>query len=120
MTLFCSSQSLTATAWRMTPTVTFSERALRISSLPSRTVLPVTPAPTKLRTVGKTTVSLWLAHREIGLQLDHRVHAGAEIRRELIFADISRPRSLTATGLALDLVLRRLHSCSDFIADALL
>ena len=38
-------------------TATFSVRALRISSWPSRTVLPVTPAPTRLRTVGKTTVS---------------------------------------------------------------
>ena len=54
---FCASHCETATAWRMTLTGTFSERSLRISSLPSRTVLPVTPAPTRLRTVAKTTVS---------------------------------------------------------------
>ena len=57
MTDFCSSHWLTATAWRITPTGTFRLRALRTSSLPSSTVLPVTPAPTRLLTVGKTTLS---------------------------------------------------------------
>ena len=65
MTLFCSSHSDTATAWRTTPTWTLSERALRISSLPSRIVFPDTPAPTRLRTVGKTTVSPRLRVRSV-------------------------------------------------------
>ena len=47
MTDFCSSQSLTATAWRMTPTTTCSERALMTSSLPSRITLPSHPGSNK-------------------------------------------------------------------------
>ena len=54
---FCSSQSETATAWRNADTTRLRLRALRISSLPSRTVFPETPAPTRRRTVGNTTVS---------------------------------------------------------------
>ena len=61
MTDFCSSQSLTATAWRMTPTTTCSERALMTSSLPSGDHIAQTPAPTRVAHGREHHPVVWLA-----------------------------------------------------------
>ena len=63
MALRCSSQSVTATAWRITSTVTVMLRMSRTSSLPSSTALPVTPAPVSLRIAPKVIRSPGLRDR---------------------------------------------------------